>query len=62
MGWTAAGDTLNQVRLKFKDMDEAIAFAQKKGWDFTVAPLHDRKVKPRNYGDNFRYIPPADAV
>lgn len=58
MGWTASGDTLNQVRLEFATMDEAIAFAQKKGWAYTVLPAQERVLKPRNYVDNFKYIPP----
>lgn len=60
MGWTASGDTLNQVKLKFASMEDAVAFATAKGWNYTVLPPRFRKVKPRNYGDNFRYIPPAD--
>jgi hypothetical protein len=59
MGWTASGDTLNQVRLKFDSKEAAMAFAQGKGWEFTVATGHERIVRPRNYADNFRYIPPA---
>ena len=60
MGWTASGDTLNQVILKFRSLEDATAYAQQKGWEYTVLPPHDRKVVPRNYGDNFKYIPPED--
>jgi len=60
MGWTASGDTLNQVRLKFKTAEDAVAYAQAKGWDYTVLPAHGRRVVPRNYSDNFRYIPPEE--
>ena len=55
MGWTASGDTLNQVRLNFACAEEAAHYAQKKGWNYTLMPVQDRKVKPRNYGDNFKY-------
>ena len=58
MGWTASGDTLNQPRLTFSTMEEAMAFARKEGLEVNVSPQHERKVKPRNYADNFRYIPP----
>ncbi len=54
MGWSAAGDTLNQVRLNFDSCDAAIAFAEKKGWDYTVLAANDRRIKPRNYSDNFK--------
>jgi len=60
MGWTASGDTLNQVRLKFKTAEDAVAYAHSKGWDYTVLPPHGRRVVPRNYGDNFKYVPPED--
>ncbi len=60
MGWVSSGDTLGQVRLKFNTAEDAINFAQGKGWAYTVSPEHRKRVKPQNYTDNFRYIPPDD--
>ncbi len=57
MGWTAAGDTLNQVSLKFESKEAAIAFANTKGFDYTVADEHKRVVTPRSYLDNFKFRP-----
>lgn len=57
MGWVSSGDTLNQVRIKFETEEEAVAFAQKHGIDYTISATHERRPKPRNYGDNFKYIP-----
>ena len=57
MGWTASGDTLNQVRIKFESLEEAKSFADKNGLEYAIQTPHERKLKPRNYGDNFRYIP-----
>ncbi len=57
MGWTQSGDTLNQVKLKFASADDAVKYAAGKGWDYTLLPAQGRKVKPRNYGDNFKYVP-----
>ncbi len=54
MGWTSSGDTLNQVRLSFDSKEEAIAFAERKGWSYSVADTPIRRVRPRNYADNFR--------
>lgn len=54
MGWTMSGDTLNQVRLKFDTADEAVTFAKSKGWDYSIDQTHERRVTPKNYGDNFR--------
>lgn len=53
MGWQSSKDTLNQVILKFDDLDDAIAFAQKKNWTYEVDQPKTRLVKPRNYSDNF---------
>ena len=61
MGWTSSGDTTNQVRLKFLSLSEATIFAEKKGMVYTVHQPHERKVRPRNYSDNFRHVPAEDA-
>ena len=60
MGWCSSGDTLNQVRLRFHTAEEAIEFARSKGMEYTIQPGHERKVRPRNYADNFRIIPADD--
>jgi len=58
MGWSSARDTLNQVHLRFETLDEAVAFAQKHGLDYTVIPPHPRHPKPKSYAENFRYDRP----
>jgi hypothetical protein len=55
MGWASAGDTLNEVRLRFATLEEAIAFADKHGLDYTVIQPHESIEKPKSYADNFRY-------
>ena len=60
MGWVASEDTLNQVRIKFPTKEEAVAFAEKEGFAYTIAEPHLRKVKPQSYIDNFKYRPAAD--
>ncbi|MEZ5813403.1 MAG: ETC complex I subunit [Alphaproteobacteria bacterium] len=57
MGWTQSGDTLGQVRLKFDSLEDAQSYAEKKGLRCKIQPPAERKLKPRNYGDNFKYIP-----
>jgi len=54
MGWIASGDTLNQVRLRFPTKEEAVAFAERKGWSYDVAEARERRVQPKSYADNFR--------
>lgn len=55
MGWSSAKDTLNEVRLKFDTLEEAIAFAQKRNIDYVVSLPHEPRFKPKSYADNFRY-------
>jgi hypothetical protein len=55
MGWTSAADTLNEVRLVFDTLDEAVAFADKHGLQYTVIEPHARTPKAKSYADNFRY-------
>ncbi|HZH26947.1 MAG TPA: ETC complex I subunit [Azospirillaceae bacterium] len=54
MGWISSGDTLNQVKMHFPTKEEAIAFAEKNGWTYTVQDATPRRIRPRNYADNFR--------
>ncbi|WP_043745018.1 ETC complex I subunit [Paramagnetospirillum magneticum] len=55
MGWLGSTDTSSQVRVKFATMEEAVAFAKKKGLDYQVATENARLQKPKNYADNFRF-------
>lgn len=57
MGWTKSGDTYNQVKLRFETAEDAVEYAETRGWDYTVEQPHQKKIKPRNYQDNFVYIP-----
>ncbi len=57
MGWTSSGDTLNQVKLNFDTSADAVAFAEKNNWQYNLLTENKRRVKPRNYSDNFKYIP-----
>ncbi len=55
MGWSSARDTLNEVQLCFDSLDEAVAFANKHGLDYTVIEPQPRTPKVKSYADNFRY-------
>ncbi len=58
MGWVSSPDTRNQIRLRFKTIDDAVRYAVDNNYDYSVDVAHTRQVKPRNYTDNFKYIPP----
>jgi len=55
MGWTGSRDTMQQVRLQFATVEEARAYAEKKGWHYTVEMPRARHVRPKAYADNFAY-------
>jgi hypothetical protein len=55
MGWASAQDTLNEVRLQFETLDEAVAFANKHRLEYTLIEPQARTPKVKSYADNFRY-------
>lgn len=55
MGWVSAGDTLNQVRLKFPTLEAAEAYATRQGLSYTVEQPHDTTITAKSYADNFRF-------
>ena len=57
MGWISSEDTLNQVKIKFDSKEDAIAFAEKEGFEYSVSEAHERIINPRSYVDNFKYVP-----
>lgn len=54
MGWTASGDTLEQVRLQFPSLDAARAYADRHGIAAHIVPAPVRTLKLQAYADNFR--------
>ncbi|CAK0759769.1 NADH dehydrogenase (ubiquinone) Fe-S protein 4 [Azospirillaceae bacterium] len=54
MGWTGAGDTEGQIRMLFESREQAVAFAQSRGWSYSIAEPRVRKVRPRTAMDNYR--------
>ena len=59
MGWASAGDTLNEVYLRFDTLETALAFAKKRGLDYVVIAPKARTIRPKSYADNFRYDRPT---
>src|SRR5258708_37371526 len=55
MGWASARDTLNEVKMRFPTLDEAVAFAEEHGLQYTIIHSHTRTPKAKSYADNFPY-------
>jgi hypothetical protein len=54
MGWTGSSDMKSQVRLRFGDKDEAIAYAQRHGLAYRVEEPKPHVRRIASYSDNFR--------
>jgi hypothetical protein len=53
-GWAGSGDTATQVRLSFDSKDEAMAYAERKGFEVHIVPATPVTLKLQAYADNFR--------
>lgn len=55
MGWTASGDTQQQVRLNFETREEAVAYAERNGIAYRLIEPKPRRPVRKSYADNFRF-------
>ncbi len=55
MGWIGSQDTRAQVRLSFDSREKAVAFAEKHGLEFRLTEPKSRRIRPKNYADNFSF-------
>jgi len=53
-GWNGSGDTRTQVRLRFDSKEEALAYAERKGFTVHLVPAAPVGLKIQAYADNFR--------
>ena len=55
MGWTGSRDTQGQVRLRFDSKEEAVAHAERHGFNYRIVEPHVRRIHPKSYAENFRF-------
>lgn len=55
MGWTGSRDTQGQVRLRFANKEEAVAYAERHGHSYRIVDPHVRRIRPKSYAENFRF-------
>jgi hypothetical protein len=55
MGWTTSTDTKAQVKLSFRDLEEAVAYARRHGIPFEVLPDRAPRKIIKAYADNFAF-------
>ncbi|KIV99579.1 uncharacterized protein PV09_08756 [Verruconis gallopava] len=57
MGWQSSGDFMNGERISFKTKEDAIAFANKQGYEYYVQEPNERRFVPKAYANNFVHSP-----
>ncbi|MBX9805814.1 MAG: ETC complex I subunit [Alphaproteobacteria bacterium] len=55
MGWCGSKDTLSQIRLTFRSLEQAVAYARLQGLTFQIESANAPLKPPKQYADNFRY-------
>jgi ETC complex I subunit conserved region len=56
MGWTSSANTRAQVQIRFETPEEAVAYAQRQGYAYSVEqPKQRGAVRPKAYADNFKF-------
>jgi hypothetical protein len=55
MGWTSSGDTKQQVRLRFENKEEAIAYCERHGIPYQVSEPMKVARRVMAYADNFAF-------
>jgi NADH dehydrogenase (ubiquinone) Fe-S protein 4 len=55
MGWQSTGDHMQGTHLSFKTKEDAIAFAEKQGYEYFVQEPNVRHFAPKAYANNFLY-------
>merc|ERR1712128_88735 len=55
MGWSSTADPVSNVLLDFADKEDAIAFAERHGWEFILEDPKERAPKTKSYALNFAW-------
>ncbi|KAK3353676.1 ETC complex I subunit conserved region-domain-containing protein [Lasiosphaeria hispida] len=55
MGWQSSGDFMQGSHIYFKSKEDAVAFAEKQGYEYSVQEPNERAFAPKAYANNFLY-------
>jgi len=55
MGWTSSGDMKQQLRLRFENKEEAIAYCERHGIPYQVFDVQQPERRGMAYADNFAF-------
>jgi len=57
IGWQSSADAMQGTHINFKSKEDAIAFAEKQGYEYYVQEPNERHFAPKAYANNFLYSP-----
>lgn len=57
MGWQSSADAMQGTKIQFKSKEDAVAFAEKQGYEFYVSEPQERRFVPKAYANNFLHEP-----
>lgn len=55
MGWQSSADCMQGTKVNFKSKEDAIAFAEKQGYEYYVQEPNERRFVPKAYANNFTH-------
>ena len=55
MGWTSSADMRSQVRLRFDNAEEAVAYCEREGIAYQLFAPKPTSAPPKSYSDNFSF-------
>merc|ERR1711983_105321 len=55
MGWASSADPVSNILLDFATKEDAIAFAERHGWDYELEDPKERAPKAKSYALNFAW-------
>lgn len=53
MGWQSSADYMQGYKVNFKTKEDAVAFAEKQGYEYYVQEPNERRFVPKAYANNF---------
>ncbi|KAI9021933.1 Ndufs4, NADH dehydrogenase Fe-S protein 4 [Hyaloraphidium curvatum] len=57
MGWVSSADPVQALKVSFASKEDAIAFAERQGWDYWIDLPKEVRFRKKSYSDNFLYVP-----
>ena len=55
MGWQSSMETLHTIDLAFPRLEDAVAYAEKHGFEYIVSNPTPKRRRAQAYADNFRF-------